>query len=206
MQLYDSTPFAPIPGTEPASRGIFIDRWGTLLVEPEEGGKKGPDVRFHEGALEALFKAHRAGWYLYLVGNEDDVAFGRMSDEQWSETRDAYTEELERNGIRIRREYACLDHPQGVEGHRADSVFHLPNSGLMHHAVHNDGIELGRSWIVGDRTLELVAGWRAGCRLAAVRTGQALGDGEFHVAPAFTADTLADAVLGILGLRPVEMT
>jgi histidinol phosphatase-like enzyme len=206
MQLYEPNAFAPLPGTEPAARGIFIDRWGTLLVEPPDGEPKSPEVVFHEGALDALFKAHRAGWYVYLVGNEDDVAFGRLSDEDWTDIQEAYTTELRNHGVVIRREYACLDHPEGVGDHRFDSVFLLPNSGLFHHAVHNDGIQLGKSWVVGDETLELVAGWRAGCRLAGVRTGRALGDAAFSVEAEFTADTLAEAVLGILGLRPVQLS
>lgn len=207
MQVYEPRPFAPLPGTTPAPRGLFVDRWGTLLVEPGEDEKKSAaDVRFHQGVVDALFRAHRAGWYVYVIGNEEDVAFGRMPDDDWRAVEARYLGELAAHGVPVRRQYACLDHPKGVSGHRADSAFLLPNTGLLFHAAHNDGIAVDKSWVIGDSTLELVAGWRAGARIAGVRTGRALRDGQFHVDPEFVADDLAAAVLGALGLRAVELT
>jgi histidinol phosphatase-like enzyme len=206
MHLYEPKPFAPLPGTVPSPRGLFVDRWGTLLCEPEEGKlPSAADLRFHEGAIDALFRAHRAGWLVYVIGNELDVAFGRLSDSEWQAIEARYLGELEAHGVAVQRQYACIDHPQGAGGHRFDSVFLLPNTGLLFHAAHNDGIAIAKSWVIGDSTLELVAGWRAGVRTAGVRTGRALSDGEFNVQPEFVADDLAQAVLGVLGQRQVEL-
>jgi len=204
--LDSSQPFAPLPGTVPSPRGLFIDRWGTLLDVPERGFCAEPDeVRFHEGALDALFRAHRAGWNVYLIGNEDAVAFGEVGDESWTSIEARFLGELEGHGVQVKRNYACLDHPDGVGQHRYDSVFLLPNTGSLYHAAHNDRVELSKSWVIGDSTLELVSGWRAGCRLAGVRTGRALGDGTFHVDPEFLAADLAEAVLCVLGAQPAEL-
>ncbi len=206
MSLFDPTPYAPLPGTPPAPRGLFIDLWGTLLVEPSEGEKKSvSNLEFHEGALEALFMAHRANWLIYLIGNELDVAHGRLSDEEWNDLNTEICAQISDEGIHIRRQYICLDHPEGVGAHAFDSVFFLPNTGLLYHAMLNDSIELDKSWIVGDSTVELVSGWRAGCKIAGVRTGQGVQDGEFEVTPNFTADNLQDAILGLLGKQPVEL-
>ncbi len=204
MRVYESHPLPPLPGTEPARRGLFVDRWGTLLVEPDEDGSD--HIRFHEGAIDALFQAHRAGWLVYIIGNEPEVAFGQRSDEEWRLIEEVYLGELAANGVAVRRQYACLDHPQGAQGHRHDSVFLLPNTGLFFHAAHNDGIAVDKSWVIGDSTLELVAGWRAGMHVAGVRTGRGLSDAEFHVDAEFVAEDLASAVLGTLGRRPVELT
>ena len=35
----DPSPFAPLPGMERAPRGLFLDRWGTLMALPERHGE-----------------------------------------------------------------------------------------------------------------------------------------------------------------------
>jgi D-glycero-D-manno-heptose 1,7-bisphosphate phosphatase len=193
------SPYPPLDGTVPQPRALFVDRWGTLLESPSEGFARTPDdVRFTPGALEALFRASQCGWRLYLLGNEEAVAFGKLPLTVWEAIEERLLAELRRAGIPLGRNYACIDHPEGAPGRRNDSVYLLPNTGAFYHAAHNDGIQLGKSWVIGDSTLELVAGWRAGCRLAAVRTGVALGDATYEVAPEVDAPDLRHVVFELL--------
>ena len=122
------------------------------------------------------------------------MAEGRQSDASWGRMQEAITEELSSLGVRLRRFYACLDSPGGRGVHRRDSVFLLPNTGCFYQAAHMDGVVLGESWVIGDSTLELVAGWRAGLRLAGVETGLGLRDGQFHVEPEVVAPDLPTAL------------
>jgi histidinol phosphatase-like enzyme len=138
--------------------------------------------------------AGQAGWNLYLIGNEDSVAFGNLSQQKWETFERTMLAQLHKQGIAITRNYACLENPDGEPPHDAESVFLLPNTGVFHHAAQVDGIDLRHSWVIGDSSLELVAGWRANCHLASVRTGEALKDGNFPVEPEFSTDCLADAL------------
>jgi histidinol phosphatase-like enzyme len=184
MHASRRSPYPPLEGTTPLPRALFVDRWGTLLETPRQGFAATPaEVRFHAGALDALFRASQAGWRIYLLGNEDAVAFGHLALESWKEIEKKMLADLARAGVALTRQYACLDHPEGVAGRRNDSVYLLPNTGAFYHAFHTDGIDLPKSWVIGDSTLELVAGWRSGCRMAAVRTGQGLKDATFAVDP-----------------------
>lgn len=195
--MFESTsgPFAPIPGTTPPPHGLFVDRWGTLLETPERGYARVPDeVRFHEGAVDALFRAVRAGWNVYLLGNEDAVAYGHLAPEAWDAVEEHVLGQLRAAGVLFTRHYACTTRPDGVPGQVGDSVYLLPNTGAFYHASHEDGVELRKSWVIGDSTLELVAGWRSGCRVAGVRTGLGLSDGAFGVEPEFVARSLAEAI------------
>jgi D-glycero-D-manno-heptose 1,7-bisphosphate phosphatase len=165
-----------------------------LLETPASGFATSPlEVRFHAGALDALFRASQAGWRLYLIGNEDAVAFGRLATEAWHEIEKKMLKDLVRAGVALGRSYVCLDHPEGVPGRRNDSVYMLPNTGAFYHALHMDGIDLAKSWVIGDSTLELVAGWRAGCRMAAVRTGLGLGGGAYEADRASSGATAASS-------------
>ena len=195
-------PPAPIPGTAPPARGLFIDRWGTLLELPSRGYRANlADTEFTPRALETLFRASQAGWLVYLIGNEDAVARGRLSTATWQRFESEVLDHLAAHGIPVKRNYACLDHPEhGCMGRRKDSVFLLPNTGAMYHAMQHDGIRLDQSWVIGDSTLELAAGWRSGCRLAGVRTGLALGDGAFEIEPNLVCENLSEVLAEILVL------
>jgi D-glycero-D-manno-heptose 1,7-bisphosphate phosphatase len=57
-------------------------------------------------------------------------------------------------------EYAVADHPD-----------RKPNPGMLLRAALEHDLDLSRSWMVGDKDIDLEAGRRAGCRVALVRTG-----------------------------------
>lgn len=198
-------PQRSLEGTEAPPRGLFVDRFGTLIdrratcLEPDGG-----ELCFVPRAVDALFRARERGWNVYLIGNESGVAEGRVADGVWLELERRLLAELASQGVSVTRNYACLDHPQGKGEHRRPSVFLLPDTGIFYHALHNDGIVLEESWVVGDGTLELAAGERAGLRTAGVRTGLALGDRELHVDPAFLAADLAECIDMLLGPRLLQ--
>lgn len=193
------SPYPPLEGTVPAPRALFVDRWGTLLETPAAGFAATPsELRFQAGALDALFRASQAGWRLYLLGNEDAVADGRLALEAWRAVEKKLLADLARAGVPIASNYACVDHPQGIAGRQNDSVYLLPNTGAFYHAFHTDGVNLAKSWVIGDSTLELVAGWRAGLRMAGVRTGIGLSDRTYEVDPEVVGRDLRGVVLELL--------
>lgn len=187
-----------LPGTEPPLRGLFVDRWGTLLELPSGPPKRFADARFVTGAVDALYRAQSDGWSVYLVGNEDHVAYGQVSDQEWLHFEGELLASLADQGVRPKRLYACLDHPAGKDPHKKPSVFRLPDTGIFFHALQADGIHLGQSWVVGDSTLELAAGQRAGCRTAAVRTGVGLSDRELAIEPDVVFDDVASMIQALV--------
>lgn len=185
--------YSPLPGTEAPERALFVKRWGTLLRPQERWCAFDPSL-FVAGAIDALFRACQAGWNVYLIGNEDDVAFGRCSDEEWLAFEAALLAHLTSRGVHVARCYATLDHPSGKGSHRKKSVFLLPDTGLFYHALQHDGVALSESWVIGDATPELAAGERAGCRVASVREPGGANDPELHVDPELRAGTLVEVL------------
>ena len=199
MDIRDYLAPAPLPGTEPPPRALFVDRWGTLFSSSSgEDCSDFDQLVFSEGAENALFRATQASWRIYLLGNEDAVAFGRVSDAAWKRFENAYLEHLSSLGARVSRNYACLDNPEGKGAHAKDSVFLLPNTGALYHAAQHDGIRLDESWVIGDGSLELAAGWRAGCRLARVGDTPLSFDSDLTVDPDLECGSLAEAIQSIL--------
>jgi histidinol phosphatase-like enzyme len=189
-----------IPGTGVPRRGLFVSRWGALLTRPARRGLPAFDAAlFVPGALDRLFRAQHHSWNLYLVGNEDAVARGGASEEDWNAFETALLAHLAGLGIPVTRNYACLDHPQGRGKHKRDSVFLFPNTGVLYHAAQEDGIALAESWLFSDDVHELAAGWRAGCRIAGVRLAGPAVSGEISVEPQLSARDLTAALAGVLG-------
>jgi D-glycero-D-manno-heptose 1,7-bisphosphate phosphatase len=192
-----------LPGTEPSPKGLFIDLWGTLCELPRRGEAHRPEeVRFVPGALDALFRARRRGFNLYLIGNQASVAFGEVDDGTWLAIEDTLLSGLSGAGAELTRNYLCLVHPRGQGRRKGESVYHLPNTGAFYHAAHHDGLDLRSSWVIGDSTLELVAGWRAGLRLCGVRTGLCLSDRAYDVEMDSSARSLTEAIEHLLPLAP----
>jgi len=195
----------PLPGTDVPRRGLFISRAGALFRRAASGARTRAELpRFHpelleRAALDRLFRIQSQQWRIYLVGNEGSVAQGRTSDEEWNGFEQALLAHIQSLGIRIARNYVCLDDPEGKGRHRKDSVFLFPNTGVFYHAAQSDGIALSESWVLSDDLLELAAGWRAGCRIAAVRS-PALEGGELTVEPQLACRDLAAALAEVLAL------
>jgi len=191
-------PIPPLPGAGRPVRGLFVGRTGALLpARAKSSAAALPSDPCPAAALRLLFRAGQRGWKLYLIGNEDCVARGRVSDAAWERFESDLLGTLRGEGIPLVRHYACLDHPTGKGRHRKDSVFRFPNTGALFHAAQEDGIELRESWVIASDVDELAAGWRAGCRTAKVGSGRAKGD-ELEVEPDLVAADLANALAELL--------
>lgn len=184
-----------IPGAEQPKRALFIDRFGTLVDSPGAPGFRSfAPEHVPSAALDALFRLSHNGWSVYLIGNEDAVANGKVSDESWLAFEGGLLTHLAQHGVEIKRNYACLDDVAGKGAHKKLSVFRLPDTGVFFHASQFDGVELRHSYVIGDSTLEIAAGSRAGCKTIGVRTGFGCRDESLAVAPDFLVDDIVAAL------------
>ena len=88
--------------------------------------------------------------------------------------------------------------------YRAACDCRKPRPGLWLRAASELGLDLDRSWTVGDKRSDILAGRRAGTRTILVLTGYRRGEWEYRRAafpsePDHVAETVLDAVRLILG-------
>ena len=75
---------------------------------------------------------------------------------------------------------------------------------MLKEAAKDYDIDLARSWMIGDRISDIIAGHRAGCRTIIIRTGMhkekpiISDDMDLSIAPDYFCDNLLEAVLIIL--------
>lgn len=167
---------------------VFLDRDGTLMRDTGYVGDPAL-VEVYPGVAEALARLRAAGFQTVIVTNQSGIPRGYFTDEDFHKVQ-ARFEELIGPGL-IDAVYYCAEHPDTATERRK------PGPGMLLEAARDHGLDLARSWMVGDRAGDLEAGRRAGVRAILVRTGEgteADGAGAVHVA----ADFLA-AVIFILG-------
>ena len=141
-----------------------------------------------------------------MVTNQPAVAKGYLSADDLAKVHAKLETLLGAEHALLDRIYFCPHHPEkGFAGERPEYKIpcqcRKPEPGMLLAAAAELNIDLPRSFMIGDRTADILAGARAGCRTILVRTGAAGQDGRYPCRPDFTCDDLAAAVALIGELR-----
>lgn len=145
-------------------RCIFFDRDGTLIEERNYLSDPGQVVLI-PGAAEAVRLARGAGYLAVVLTNQSGVGRGYFTLEDVERVNARMGELLGREGARIDGIYVCPHAPEdGCDCRK-------PRTGLVERAVRELGIDVGASWVVGDKATDLELARNAGMRGVLVRTG-----------------------------------
>lgn len=181
-------------------RAVFLDRDGTLIHDPGYLGD--PDgVEVLPGVADALRALTNAGFTLVVVTNQSGIARGRYTVERYEEVAARLGAVLGAAGIELAATYYCPYHPDGtVPAFAREHEDRKPNPGMWHRAAADLGIDLERSYSIGDGERDVVAGKRAGTTcvlLAGGRDKWPLPVGGPYDAD-FVARDMREAVIWIL--------
>jgi D-glycero-D-manno-heptose 1,7-bisphosphate phosphatase len=152
--------------------------------------------------IDALRLLARAGFRLIVVTNQAGVAKGLFDEAFVRETHRVLTEKFAAGGAHIDGFYYCPHFQEAsVEMYRRDCECRKPKPGMLHQAAREHGLDLERSFMVGDKWSDLEAGAAVGARGVLVLTGYGGREGrrrENGVPGAHTADDLMDATAWII--------
>ncbi|MBZ5710672.1 D-glycero-alpha-D-manno-heptose-1,7-bisphosphate 7-phosphatase [Nannocystis pusilla] len=183
-------------GTRGPRPAIFLDKDGTLIddvpynVDPAR-------VCLTRGAREGVTALQAAGYALVVVTNQSGVARGLFGGEALLIVR-ARIEAL--LGRRLDGFYWCPHYPAGVVREYAIACgCRKPQPGLLTRAAGELGLDLARSWMVGDILSDVEAGCRAGCRTALLGQPPDPLSLAPQYMPTLVAGDLAEAARRILG-------
>ena len=144
-------------------RAVFLDRDGTLL-EPVPYLHDPAQVRLVAGAAAALRAVRDAGFLLVVVTNQSGIGRGYFAEEDFVRVMDA----LERTtGVLFDGVYHCPHTPDSKCSCRK------PAPGMLLAAAREHTIDLARSFSVGDRDGDVLAGLAAGGRAVLLGPGPA---------------------------------
>lgn len=193
--------------TAPARRAVFLDRDGTLIHDPGYlADPAGVVLLPHVG--DALRALAAAGFLLVVCTNQSGVARGKYTVAQYERVARRLSDLLAAEGVELAATYYCPYHPEGtVAPWNVDHDDRKPSPGMWLRAARDLGLDLARSYSVGDGERDVVAGRRAGTTsvlLAAGRDKWPLPvGGPFD--PDFTARDLREAAIWVLQREGVPL-
>jgi D-glycero-D-manno-heptose 1,7-bisphosphate phosphatase len=139
-------------------RAVFLDRDGVINRAIVRDGKPYPPANLDEleilpGVQEAMDRLHVANYLLIVVTNQPDVARGIARREDVEEIHAFLSSQLPIDQFRT-----CYhDNGDGCECRK-------PSPGSLLKAANDYGIDLSKSFMVGDRWRDIEAGSSAGCK------------------------------------------
>jgi len=188
-------------------RAVFIDRDGTIS---EEVGYINHPSRFRlfPYAAAAIKQLNQNGWLAIVITNQAGVARGYFSEDMIQTVHAAMMKELEHGDARIDAVYYCAHHPSvGEPPYRFACDCRKPKPGLITSAAQDFNIDLGGSWMVGDRYSDVELARNAGVKSMFVMSGYGRGEWEHQRAnwkaqPDLIAENLLEAVRVIVAKDP----
>jgi len=194
-------------GTGPRA-ALFLDRDG-VIVEDTHYLHRPEDVRMIDGAAQLIAMANQLAIPVIVITNQAGIARGLYGWSEFIEVQEAIIEELDVGGAYLNAVYACPFHGDGKPPYKQDNhPWRKPNPGMLLEAASRMAIDLGRSWVIGDRTGDLSAAKTTGLAGGLhVRTGHGQDGGEVDASRALSDDgfqTLtADSIAGALEILPL---
>lgn len=151
--------------TRPA---IFIDKDDTLVRDVPYNVCPAL-IDFLPGSLEAVSQLRGRGYAIVVVTNQSGIARGYFDLAQLDRYLEALENRMRESGATPDSIGFCPHHPDAtVRRFRRICACRKPNPGLLTGAAAELGLELERSWMIGDLLDDVEAGARAGCSTALV--------------------------------------
>jgi len=175
---------------------VFLDRDGTLIEE--RGYLDRLDlIQPFPWASAALRRLREAGYALVLVTNQAGVARGYFDEAFVQEAHRHLAALLEADGVVLDGYYYCPHHPEGVvEAYRRLCRCRKPAPGMVEEAARDLDLDVARSFVIGDKWLDVELAKNAGARGILVRTGYGAdieAEPPHGLQPFAIVDTLAEA-------------
>ena len=158
-------------------KAIFLDRDGTINVE-KDYIYKSEDLVFEEGTIEALKTFKNLGYILIVISNQSGIARGYFTEEDLNIFNNNMNEILKKNGVEITEFYCCPHHPDGIGEYKKVCECRKPNNKMIEDAIKKYNIAREKSYMIGDKTSDIVAGLKSNLKTVLVKTGYGLKDME----------------------------
>jgi D-glycero-D-manno-heptose 1,7-bisphosphate phosphatase len=188
-------------------RAVFLDKDGTLIENVPYNVDR-TRIRLRPHAVDALLLLAGLGYELIVVSNQPGVALGLFPHGALAAVEEHLNDLFLTHGFKLTDCYWCPHHPEGtIPDYTLTCSCRKPMPGLLHAAATDHGIDLSRSWLIGDILDDVEAGRRAGCRTVLVDVGS---ETEWRPSalrkPDFIAKDLLEAAEAIMRLSRVART
>jgi D-glycero-D-manno-heptose 1,7-bisphosphate phosphatase len=173
---------------------VFLDRDGTIIQDV--GYLREPrDVALFPWTIDAVRALNQAGYPVVVITNQSGIARGLFTEAMLAEVHGHICSLLEAGGARLDAYYYCPHHPEGtVEAYTRRCECRKPGHALIDRASSELALDPGRSYVVGDKWLDVGMACAVGARALLVRTGYGATE-ERQPPPGLAADAIVDNLI-----------
>lgn len=177
------TAYTPQP--KPA---IFLDRDGTINIEKNYLHRI-EDWQWISGAKEVIKQLKNSGYLIVVISNQAGIARNMYNIDDVNKLHDFANSELKKIGTGIDAFYFCPHHPDFT----GLCECRKPSPQMILRAAKDLNIDLEKSWMIGDKKIDIDAGKAAGAKTILVRTGYGRQEEESLPKEQTVADNIASA-------------
>jgi len=146
------------------AKAVFFDRDGVLNVDVDYLYKIS-DLRWIEGAREAVAYLNKLGYKIFVVTNQSGIARGYYTVAQMQELHEYMLREIAACGGKIDKIYYCPHHKEGkVAEFTCDCQCRKPKPGMIEQAFAEYSLDKENSFLIGDGARDVEAAEAAGIR------------------------------------------
>ncbi|MEQ9814488.1 MAG: HAD family hydrolase [Azospirillaceae bacterium] len=141
---------------------LFLDRDG---IVNRDGGylHRIQDIVFRPGVVDAVARANRAGWWVFVVTNQSGVARGRYDEEAVLRLHAWMARHLAARGARVDAWRHCPHHPEGVRPVYARvCACRKPAPGMLVDLMGRFRVDAAASHLLGDAPRDVAAATAVG--------------------------------------------
>lgn len=155
---------------------VFLDRDGTLNVE-KNYLHRFDEWEWIDGAVDAIKMLNENGFLTIVVSNQAGIARGKYSEKDVELLHSLVAMDMNKKGGVIDDFYYCPHHPDfnSIQ----ECWTRKPNPGMLSLAIEKWGIDFDRSWMIGDKLIDMQAGTAAGVDTILVLTGYGSRDVKY---------------------------
>lgn len=154
------------------NKAVFLDRDGVLNKELGDYVCKFEDFHVLEHNFEALKELQGRGYLLIVITNQGGLAKGWYSQETLSQMHDHLKKTYSKQGITITEAYFCHHHPL----YNGECLCRKPGSLMLEKAMARFNIDASKSYFIGDRERDVIAGEAAGVKGILIDSDQPIGE------------------------------
>jgi histidinol-phosphate phosphatase family protein len=160
------------------NKAVFLDRDG-VINRYDSPVNKPEDLELYSWTTKAIKRLNKKGYKVFVVTNQGGIECGYFSEADLSEIHQHLVTTL-------KEEDAHIDDIEYCPHFNSECECRKPKPGMIMKLADKYDINLGNSFMVGDRNSDIEAGNKAGCRTIKL--------GSKYPAADYSVENLEDAV------------
>lgn len=152
------------------NRAIFLDRDG-VINNPKKNYYvyRVEDFQFNKGIIEALQYFQNRDYMLIVITNQGGISKGKYTEKDVEAVHDYMKRELASHEVYLTEIYFCPHHSKNER-----CLCRKPEPLMIEKAISRFDIDPDRSWFIGDKKTDAMAGELAGVKTLKIRKNQNL--------------------------------